>query len=227
MATSILIVGESGTGKSTSGRTLPAGETYWFNVLSKPLPFKGWKARYTPATRENPQGNLANTSKFADIARGLAFISEKRPEIKYVVIDDLQHAMSSEYLNRLRENGFQKFNDILGGMHLVFEAAKNAREDLVIFLLMHPETDLDASGNRITRVKTIGKAIEKYMTVESLFTVVLFTRVRRNGENNEYLFTTQTDGTNTAKSPEGVFPLREIPNDLLAVAKAVQAHEYE
>lgn len=53
------------------------------------------------------------------------------------------------------------------------------------------------------------------ITVEGLFTYVLFTDVQpdSNGAIN-YSFITKSDGTNTAKTPLDCFETTKIPNDL-------------
>jgi hypothetical protein len=73
---------------------------------------------------------------------------------------------------------------------------------------------MDAMGDVKVRAKTAGKLIDNVVTLEGLFTTVLFTKVRKGKDAMEYFFTTQTDGATTAKSPRGMFDTLEIPNDL-------------
>src|ERR1700754_3914020 len=96
-ATSVLIVGESGSGKTTAAETLPPAETFIINVASKPLPYKGWKANYTELTGKNPTGNMLNGTSSDAILQTLEYINTKRPEIKYVVLDDNQY-IAADYL---------------------------------------------------------------------------------------------------------------------------------
>lgn len=88
MGNLIAIVGTSGSGKSTSIRTLNPAETFIINVASKPLPFKGWRSKYALWNKSNPNGNFINTSDVPTIASILNYINTKRPEIKNVIIDD-------------------------------------------------------------------------------------------------------------------------------------------
>lgn len=223
MATEIMIIGPSGSGKSTSMRNLDPKSTFVINVLGKNLPFKGAGKSYSAMSKENPDGNVANTSDFKKIVAAIEYVSKNRPEIKTIVIDDLQHAMSLEYTRRVKEAGFTKFQDILAGMSSIINAVKEARSDLNVFFMMHSETDYDANGNKITKAKTIGKAIDQYLTLESLFTIVLYTGTRKSEKGTEYFFTTQTDGTNTAKSPIDMFPY-EIPNDLQLIIEKIDEY---
>lgn len=87
-ATSVLVVGESGSGKSTAAENLPYKETFVINVAAKPLPFKGWKSRYTEFNKDNPQGNMLSSDNTETILATLDYVNSKRPEIKYIVIDD-------------------------------------------------------------------------------------------------------------------------------------------
>ena len=57
MAQSVLIIADSGSGKSTSISKLNPDETFIINIANKPLPFKGWKKNYTMISKENPKGN--------------------------------------------------------------------------------------------------------------------------------------------------------------------------
>lgn len=90
MAELCAIVGNSGTGKSTSIRTLNPETTFIINVARKPLPFKGARKNYTPLRKEGDKwvGNLYNTSDVDQIAKALHLIDAARPEIKTVIIED-------------------------------------------------------------------------------------------------------------------------------------------
>ena len=88
MAQSILVIAESGTGKSTSIETLDPSETFIVNVANKPLPFKGWKKKYTLWSKDNPTGNMYDKSTVPNIEACIKYVNDKRPEIKNLVIDD-------------------------------------------------------------------------------------------------------------------------------------------
>ena len=90
MAQGILIIAESGSGKSTAIEQLDPKETFIINVANKPLPFKGWKSKYKIWSREDPTGNMYTRAASKEIEACLKYVSEKRPEIKNIVIDDFQ-----------------------------------------------------------------------------------------------------------------------------------------
>lgn len=222
MASGVLIVGPSGSGKSTSIRNLDPKETFIINVLNKDLPFKGWSKNYSEFNKENPKGNILFSNNFTTIANAIKYINESRPEIKNIVIDDFQSTMGLEYARRVKEAGFGKFQDILSGVSAIINAVKDAsRKDLIVYLMSHPETEVDANGNKITKAKTVGKGVDQYITIEGMFTIVLYTASRKKDKEVDYFFTTQTDGSNTAKSPMEMFSTYEIPNDLNIVRKAI------
>jgi hypothetical protein len=226
-----LIVGSSGTGKSTSVRTLPPEKTFIVNVAGKPMPFKGWKSSYANVAFQKAGDKVSSTGNFfsgnepAKTADFLAHIGSFRPEIKYIVIDDAQYLMSEEYMRRAKENGFAKFQDIAQNIWKIISTAKSLRDDLKIFFLWHPESEVDANGKRTIKAKTVGKAIDNYVTLEGMFTTVLFTEVTKEANGGlDYSFVTQTDGVTTAKSPMGMFETLKIPNDLFLVANKMDEY---
>lgn len=158
MAQGILIIGESGSGKSTSGRNLNPEETFWVNVANKPLPFKGWKKKYSPVTKEDITGG--NMSK-ANTPKGIMFmlktVSDKMPHIKNVIVDDWQYMSAFEFFDKADEKGFEKFTSIGQGIAQVAKLPADLRDDLTVFFLTHSEESQDAKGKRKQKAKTIGK----------------------------------------------------------------------
>lgn len=211
------IVGESGSGKSTSLRNLNPSETFIINVAGKNLPLPNFKKNYIPLTQDSSgrfKGNLYNTSNVDKIGQVIKVISKTMPQIKHIIIDDSQYLMAFEAMDRASEKGYEKFTQMAQHFYSVLKEAMLAREDLKVFLLAHSENTGDAL-NPSWKIKTLGKMIDNMITVEGLFTYVLFTSKRLNEENvMEYKFITNTDGTNTAKTPLGCFDSLYIDNDL-------------
>ena len=225
MAQEILIIGESGSGKSTSLETLNPKETFIINVAKKPMPFRGWKKNYIKLTKDNPTGNYIETDNHATIVQTMKHIKDNMPHIKTVVVDDFQYLMANEYMRRANERGFDKFTDI--GLHAweVANAGKNLREDMTFVMIGHAEQSMDLQGNRRLKFKTVGKLVDNVITMEGMFTVVLFTHVGIDPEGNtSYTFITQSDGTTTAKSPRGMFEDLNIPNNISLVI--IKMNEY-
>lgn len=221
MANLIALVGNSGSGKSTSIRTLNPAETFIINVASKPLPFKGWKTKYTVWNKDNPNGNFINTSDVERISKILDYIEAKRPEIKNIILDDSQYLMAFEAMDRAKEKGFEKFTDIAQKFYSILKASISMRDDLNIIVSCHSENIGDGL-NPIYKIKTIGKMIDNVITIEGLFTYVLFTHIESDNGTNSYHFITQSDGTTTAKTPLDCFDSVLIPNDLQYVINKIE-----
>lgn len=224
-ASCVLVVGESGSGKSTSIEKLDPKETFIINVSSKPLPFHGWKKKYSVLTKTNPQGNLLNTDSADAIVATLKHISDNRPEIKYVIVDDSQYVAANEYMRRVKEIGFQKFTEIALNIFRLPKMCQELRDDLFVFFLSHAETIATSEGDYKVKAKTLGKMIDNTITYEGMFSIVLFTERRETKEGLDYGFVTNGDPRSTAKSPRGMFDKTFIPNDLKVVVDAIRKYE--
>lgn len=224
---SIAIVGKSGTGKSTSYGQFPElgikglnpKETVIINVAGKDLPFRGWKKLYSGKITEG--GNYFESSDSAQIAGAITYINTSRTEVKNVIIDDGQYTMAFEFMRRAKESGYGKFADIGVNMGKIVEVARNTRKDLKVYFLWHPEQDKDTGY----KMKSVGKMVDDYLTMEGLFTVVLYAKVSRGADNKiAYQFVTNNDGEFPAKSPIGLFTDLYIQNDLGLVSETIDKY---
>lgn len=198
MGIPVLILGESGSGKSASLRNFKDGEVGIINVSSKPLPFK---------TSIKP----FNSDDYMKIEQVM-----KKAKAKSIVIDDAQYLQANEYMRNAKIQGYQKFTDIaLNFWTLVQMVIKELPEDVIVYFLGHIETD----SNGKEKFKTIGKMTDNY-SVEGMCTIVLKTLV----EDGHYYFTTQTNGFDTVKSPMGMFNETKIDNDLKRVDEAIREY---
>ena len=226
MATSTLVIADSGSGKSTSIRNLNPEETFIINIANKPLPFKGWKGKYKQISKDNPSGNLTSTSTSVGIMKALKHVNDKMPHITNVVVDDWQYMSSFEYFDRANEKGYEKFTQIASNLAQVAKMPKDPREDLYIFFLTHSEESTDINGHRKVKAKTVGKMIDNTLTLEGLFSIVLFGKaIKQEDGTLEYVFETQTNGENTCKSPMGMFDELTIPNDLQYVKECILEYD--
>ena len=226
MAQGVLVIAESGAGKSTSIETLEPKETFIINVANKPLPFKGWKKKYTIWSKENLTGNMYDKATPESIEACIKYVNEKRPEIKTLVVDDFQYMSSFEFFDKAEEKGYEKFTKIGAHLAKIVRMPKDLREDLVVIFLTHAEESSDMEGKRKFKAKTIGKMVDEKLTLEGLFSIVLFGKVKKDKDGViRYIFETQTNGENTCKSPKGMFPTFEIPNDLNYVVKCIKDYE--
>lgn len=220
MSNTSLIIGESGTGKSTSLAHLNPKETFIINVLDKPLPFRGYKKNYVAIKSwEDTEGNYFASDDYAKLIKCIKIVNEKRLEIKNLVIDDWQYTMCNEFMRRATENGFTKFTEI--GQHAwsIIRELISCREDLFCFVLSHSDTD----ANGKYKCKSIGKMLDEKITIEGMFTIVLHTQIM----DGAYRFLTQNDGSHIAKSPQGMFEDKYIGNDLAFVKQKMNAYYNE
>lgn len=198
MGTPVLILGDSGSGKSTSLRNFDPSEVGVFNVASKPLPFR----------KQLPTINGAN---YATIVKGLS-----APQLKTYVIDDSQYLLAFEFFDRAKETGYNKFTDIaLNFRNLIHFVITQTPPDCIVYFLHHTETNADGT----LKAKTIGKMLDEKLTVEGLFSIVLLCRA----EKDRHYFITQSEGFSTAKSPMDMFP-EEIDNDLKLVDTTIREY---
>ncbi len=160
----VIVLGESGSGKSTSLRNLNPEETFVLNVLDKPLPFRGYKKKYNDNAK-----NYYSTDNYLAIIKYINAINERRPEIKSIIIDDFNFIMSNEFMHRSSERGYDRFTDI--GKHTfdIVETIKGCREDLYCFILSHTEITSDGK----IKCKTVGKVIDDKVSIEGRVTTVL------------------------------------------------------
>ena len=200
MGIPILILGESGTGKSASMRNFKRNELALANVAAKPLPFKF-----------NEGGGFSETINSDSYRSIKKFMKESSASV--VVIDDAQYLMANEFMRRSSERGYDKFTEIAVNFWDLVQAVRELPPEKMVVFMAHIERD--ANGNE--KIKTIGKLLDEKITVEGMFTIVLKTSV----SDGKYSFITQNSGHDTVKSPIGLFAANEIDNDLRAVINSV------
>lgn len=200
MGLPVLVLGESGSGKTYSLKNFNEKEVIVFSVEKNRLPFK----------------NKLNVIKNADYsAIGKEF---KNPTKEIYVIDDSQYLLVNEFFDRAKETGYQKFTDIaLRFRNLIHYINRDMPDNVIVYFLHHVETD---GNTRKRKAKTVGKMLDDKLTVEGCFDIVLMTDT--DGNNHDFL--TKTDGYNTVKTPEDMFESERIPNDLKAVDTAIRKY---
>jgi len=218
MSNLIGVIGESGSGKSTSIENLNPKETVIINVANKPLPIKGFNSKYNG--RISKGGNLLNSSNPQDIIKALKMVDADRKDIKTVVIDDSQYIMSFEFMEKAGEKGYEKFNVLAKNFFDVINTARSLRDDLNVVIIGHVDITEENFEPR-KRFKTLGKMLDSKITIEGLFTVMLMTKIEKSPEGLNYYFVTQNEGDSVCKSPKGMFEDLLIPNDLKYVIDKV------
>ena len=198
MAVAVLILGQSGTGKSYSMKNFKEDELCLISVQKALLPFR---KKFT---------ETVVTDKYGEIIKAMQ--STKK---KVIVIDDTQYLMCNEFMRRATEKGYDKFTEIAQNFwSLVVQEVNKLPTDTIVYLLCHTATD----ENGVEKMKTIGKLVDEKITPEGLFTIVLKTAV----SDGNYAFVTQNNGKDTVKSPEGMFTTYAINNDLKYVDEKIR-----
>lgn len=211
MAKVIGIMGESGTGKTTSMRDLDPATTYYIDCDKKGLSWKGWKEQYNAEKK-----NYCKTD-FPQIAlKALKWINDTEKSIKVVVIDTLNGMMVADEMRRCKEKGYDKWQDLAQCIYELVDYALTMRDDVAVIFTAHTQTDHDDNGYMFTRIKTSGKKLDK-ITLESKLTTVLLSKCI----DGQYVFETQANFS-TAKSPMGAFEDKTIPNNIVDVLKALE-----
>lgn len=225
-AETVAIVGESGTGKSTSLRNLNPETTFIISTTGKPLPFRAWKKKYIPIKIEgkNVSGNYYVSSKWDQILKILQIINKMMPHIKQVIIDDFQYVLSYEFVDRATEVGYNKFSELAQHAMEILRYSEKMREDCKMIFLTHSENVGDNVNPKYV-IKTVGKLLSEKVTLEGLFTYIFFTKVNEGDSGRmEYKLITNNDGSCVAKTSLGMFEDLEIDNDLDEIIKVIDAY---
>lgn len=202
MGISVLILGDSGTGKTTSLRNFQPGEVAIIDAARKPLPFRSSLKPY-------------NTNDYSAVVK--AVFGYVRKGAKSIVLDDIQYLMTDEFMRRSQEIGYGKFTDMAANYNGLFDLAPQLPEDVILYLMSHVERD--ESGHETPR--TVGKLVHEKLCVEGKVTITLHTYV----ESGKYYFRTHSSGEgDISKSPLGMFKQDLIDNDLKAVDKTIREY---
>lgn len=203
MGRAVIVYGKSGSGKSRSLKNFANDEIFLVNVTEKDLPFRG---------------QFKYVFKSDDALKILAGL-QKMP-CKVAVIDDATYIMVNNFMRKHGEksvNQFDLYNEIAGGMFLLFEMVKKLPEDVIVYFILHEDRN-DNYGT--VKLRTIGKLLEDKCPMEALVTVCL----RCMTDGTKHYFRTQSDGYDITKSPEDMFPEVEIENDLKAVDSTIREY---
>ena len=200
MGLPVLILGESGSGKSTSLRNFNKDELVIYNVAGKPLPFRG-----------GTQLNRADNVSYNTIMQNMS-----KKKFRCYVIDDSQYLLAFELFGRVAEKTYDKFTEMAVHFYdLIQFVIRQMPTDSIVYFLHHTD-DIDGK----VKAKTVGKMLNEKLTVEGLFSIVLMAK----NLDGRYIFRTHSDGRDTVKTPMDMFEPDEIDNDLKAVDAAIREY---
>lgn len=200
MGIPVLILGESGSGKTYSLKHMDPEKVGVFSVRKGTLPFP-----------EGKRFRILKNAGYEAIYKVLA-----KPGLKTYVIDDSQYLMVNEYFRKANDSGYAKYTQIGKNFSDLLEyIAYHVPDDVIVYFLHHTQTTSDGK----VKAKTVGQMLDNYLTLEGCVDICLICQT----DGQTHYFMTQSDGSNTAKSPEGMFDLK-IPNDLAAVDAAIREY---
>ena len=203
-----MIIGTSGSGKTTSLEKLDPKQTFYIDADGKGLSWKGWRKQYN---KENK--NYFQCDAPEQIFSLMQTIDEKQKQIKFIVIDTLNGCMVADEMRRAKEKAYDKWMDLAQSVYNIVDYSNKMRDDLTVILIGHTQT----SDDGFTCMLTNGRKLNK-ICLESKMTTVLLSRINDNGE---YVFETRAKNS-TAKTPRGAFDADEIPNDITLVIEALK-----
>ena len=203
-----MIIGTSGSGKTTSLEKLDPKQTFYIDADGKGLSWKGWRKQYN---KENK--NYFQCDAPEQIFSLMQTIDEKQKQIKFLVIDTLNGCMVADEMRRAKEKTYDKWMDLAQSVYGIVDYSNKMRDDLTVILIGHTQT----SDDGFTCMLTNGRKLNK-ICLESKMTTVLLSRIN---DNSEYVFETRAKNS-TAKTPRGAFDADEIPNDITLVIDALK-----
>jgi len=220
MATPIMVLGDIGTGKSEAVYDLDPKTTFYINTDKKPLSlpnaFNNYKAVYNEENKlDLKESNYYETDSIVKVRALLKAISDNMPHIKVIILDTVTSLMVDGFMDRLKEKGFDKYNDMASEIYQLISMLRTLRDDLSIVVMSHVEHNYDSDGVLKTSYKVPGgKLIGQNIKPEAYFNMVLYTDVTMQSTGPVYSFLTQNNGKNTCRTPRGLFKELKIPNNL-------------
>ena len=227
MSNVICLAGLSNTGKSTSLKYLEPSETFIVSCTNKQLQIPGFRKKYIKVSIEDNKlvGNWLVSNDYARIAKILKVVSQSRPDIKTVVIDDLNYLLSNEIMNSAEEKGFEKFTRQAKYYYDIINNAQNLRDDLTVVMISHIIND-GTDMEPFWKLYTSGKMLDKTVNLDGLFSYIIYTD-KYVDENDEvqYRFMTKTNGNDTCRSVAGCFADKYIEPNMKLVIDTINKFE--
>ena len=227
MSNVICLAGLSNTGKSTSLKYLEPSETFIVSCTNKQLQIPGFRKKYIKVSVEDGQlkGNWLVSNDYAKIAKVLKVVSQTRPDIKTVVIDDLNYLLSNEIMNSAEEKGYEKFTRQAKNYYDIINNAQNLRDDLTVVMISHIVND-GTDIEPFWKLYTSGKMLDKTVNLDGLFSYILYTdKYVDENEEVQYRIRTKTNGNDTCRSVAGCFTDKYIEPNMKLVIDTINKFE--
>lgn len=198
MSRLIFVLGQPGTGKTSSMRNFKKDEIGYISVTGKELPF--------------PTDIKPVVAKTAKEVSGLIVKSSK----PVIVVDDVNYIFTRQVFGRSQEKDqFQVFRDIGNDFYRLIEAIVSKETDQNIYLFGH----IELNDKNLVQLKTAGKTIRDNIAPEGLTNIVL----EAVNDLGEFVFKVRSDGMGV-KTPIDMFEDDTVPNDLKVVNEAINKY---
>ena len=228
MANLIVLAGFSNSGKSTSLRYLDHSETFIVSCTNKQLQIPGFRKKYKKVAIEDKKlvGNWLVSNSYEKIHKILDIVNRTRPDIKTVVIDDINYCLSGEIMDNALVKGYEKFTMQAKNYYDLITSAGELRDDLTVVFISHiinDGTDIDPQY----KMYSSGKMLDKTVNIDGLFSYIIYSERYIDEATGEvgYRFKTRTDGNDTCRSVAGCFSEKYIEPNMQTIIDTINKFE--
>jgi hypothetical protein len=181
----VLLISQSGKGKTYSFRNFDRKTTGFINAENKPLPFEGAFKHYIKTTR------------FQGVLNAMKDLNED-PEVSVIVLDGFNMALDM-LLEEMRNNfkGYDVWSNYNIQVSKLLNAIKGASKE--VFVTGHYEI-LNQEGDSEKRLKVHGKEHEG--RIEAHFTIVAYADSKYENDKPKYFFRFTGEGLSAKCPPE-------------------------
>lgn len=197
MARMVLVLGASGTGKTSSLRNFKKDEAQVISCSGKELPIKSDLSVFIP-------------KGYSDV-----YAAIEKANAPVVVIDDTNFLMVADEFARAKEVGYGKFTDFALSLNTLFQHIREKDSKQTFYVFAHPEDRDDVHPNLEFKISA-GKMSKKF-PIGGLTNIVLETAINEDGS---FIFRTLTNGVGV-KTPISMFETATVPNDLAVVNETI------
>ena len=228
MANLIVLAGFSNSGKSTSLKYLDSTETFIVSCTNKQLQIPGFRKKYKKVAIEDKKlvGNWLVSNSYEKIHKILDIVDRTRPEIKIVIIDDINYCLSGEIMDNALVKGYEKFTMQAKNYYDLITKAGDLRDDLTVVFISHiinDGTDIDPQY----KLYSSGKMLDKTVNIDGLFSYIIYSERYIDEATGEvgYRFKTRTDGNDTCRSVAGCFSEKYIEPNMQTIIDTINKFE--
>lgn len=227
MANLICLAGLSNSGKSTSLRTLDPKSTFIISCTNKQLQIPGFRKKYPKVEVKEGKlvGNWLVSNNYAQIEKILKAINKTRPDIKVIILDDINYLLSNETFENAQTKGYEKFTILAKNYYDLLTDCQLLNDNLTVVVISHIEnfgTDLDPQF----RLWTTGKMLTNQINLDGMFSYIIYSeRYIDDDDEVHYRFKTRTDGNDTCRSVAGCFTEKYVEPDMKAIIDRINTFE--